>query len=131
MPLCFSVGVYGELPGPHVFHGVELDLLEAHNLAVDAHVAVQPPGARERFAFEFLQHLHLGVIDSVGVVIAIDALHIGLALVVSEALHVILARFVQIDGLFVERSQGAGKVHFADYFGFAGGVHDNEVVRRD
>jgi len=45
------------------------------------------PGACHYRAFEFFQHLDFGVINSVGIVISLDAHDVCLSLLVIEALH--------------------------------------------
>ncbi len=117
-----------ELAGADVFHGVELDLLEAHDLARDADIAVHAARAVLRSALHFFEHLDLRVIDRVGVVIAIHALDVGLALVVVEALDVELARLVEVDGFFVERGERGGEGDLGDHFGFAGNIHHHEII---
>jgi len=62
----FLLGMFS-FPAPR-FHGVELNLLEAHNLAGHAHIAVRPARARQRLVFHFFQRLHLRVVDGVGIV---------------------------------------------------------------
>jgi hypothetical protein len=64
-----------------------LILFEARDLAADAHVAMHVPGACHYRAFEFFQHLDFGVINSVGIVISLDAHDVCLSLLVIEALH--------------------------------------------
>ena len=80
---------------------------------------------------KFPQRLHLGVVDCVRVVIAIHALHICLALVIIEALHVELFGFVQIDGFLVQGSKSGGESHFPDDLRFARGIDHHEVVTGD
>ena len=122
---------HGEVAGAHVLQRVELDLLEPHDLPVHAHLAVDGPCAGERDGVELFQHLHLRVVDGVGEVVALDPPHEGFAGLVVEPLHLVLARLVQVDGLLVQRGQGAGEIHFGDHHRLAGGVHHHEVVAGD
>ena len=50
--------------------------------------------AGQRLALELFEHLYLRVVDGVRIVIAIHPPHVCFALLVVEALHVILAGFV-------------------------------------
>ena len=53
--VCISCSGIERLPGAHVLHGVKLDLLEADDLAVHAHFAVDAPRAGSgRRALELL-----------------------------------------------------------------------------
>src|SRR2546430_6667161 len=52
-----------------------------------------------------------------GEVVAINAAHVRFALIVVEALDMILARLVQIDGFFVQRGQSRRKGDFGDHDG--------------
>ncbi len=155
-PFCFSVGARSgnsarklsgkcqpEGGGVHLLLGhrevaradvlvrVELDLLEADDLPVHAHVAVGRARARERRGIELLEHLDLRVVDGVGVVIALDAAHVSLAPFVVELLHLVLPRLVQVDGLLVQRGEGGGEIDFGDHLRLAGGIDDDEVVAGD
>ncbi len=58
------------------------------------------PRAVDIARLELFQLFDLRVIDGVGKVIAIHAAHVGFAAFVIELLHLILARFMQIDGFF-------------------------------
>ena len=139
-PFCRSVGVYSakprqkrrwemqpergrvhlllghrQLPRPDVLPRIKLDLLEPDDLPVHPHVAMHALArSHHRRALEFTQRLHLRVIDRIGIVIAIHALHISLALFEIEALHMELFRLVQIDRLLMQSGQRGRIRYFAD-----------------
>lgn len=115
---------HAELAGTYVFERIELDLLEADDLAIDSYVAVRVLGLR----FEGAEDGYLGVIDRVCVVIAIDTLDIGFALFVIEVLDVELLGFVEVDGFLVQGGEGCGEGDIGNDFRFIGDVDDDEVV---
>ena len=90
-----------------------------------------PRGRPDFRAREFFQRRHLGLVDRLGEVVAAHAPHVGLALVVLEALDVILAGFVKIDGLLVQRGEGRRERHLADDVRLGRDVDHHEVVARD
>ena len=98
---------HGQLARADVFQRVEFDLFEADNLASHTHFAMAAAGARgDLGGIELLENLHLRVVNSIGEVVAVHAADVGFALVVIEALDMKLARFVEVDGFFVQRGQG-------------------------
>ncbi len=70
----------------------------------------------------------MGVADGVGVVVDVDALDVGLALLEVEMLDVVLLAAVKVDGFFVEEDESAGEIDFANDGGRAGDVDDHEIV---
>ncbi len=70
----------------------------------------------------------MGVADGVGVVVDVDALDVGLALLEVEMLDVVLLAAVDVDGFFVEEDKSTGEIDFADDGGCAGDVNDHEIV---
>ena len=115
---------HGEVAGTDVFEGVELYLLEADDLAVDADFA--PAGVVE--GIEFGENLNLGVVDGVGEVVTFDGADVGFAANVVELFDLELAGVVEIDGFFVEGGEGGGEVDFGDDLILAGDIDDDEVV---
>src|SRR3989442_8773951 len=73
----------------------------------------------------------LGVADSVGVVVDVDLLDVGFALLEVEMLDVILLAAVNVDGFFVDENEGAGKVDFADHIRYGRDVDDHKIVASD
>ena len=73
----------------------------------------------------------LGVGDGVSKVFRINLMDISLAIVVVQALHVVLHTVLNVDGLLVKSRKGAGKVRFADYSRFMRVVNNDEIVRGD
>ncbi len=76
-------------------------------------------GSGDGFFFRDFQHADLRVADGVGVVIHVDAFHVGFALIEIEALDVVLLALVEIDRFGMDRGERGREIHFADHFGFA------------
>ncbi len=74
---------------------------------------------------------NLRVADGVGVVIDVDLFYVGFAFFEVEMFDVILLRAVEIDGFFVDGGERAGEIDFADDFGLAGDVDDDEIIAGD
>ena len=68
------------------------------------------------------------VVDGIGEIVGIDAAHVGFAAFVIEALHLVLAGVVQINGFLIQRRQSRGKRYFGDHLMVAGHIHYDEVV---
>ena len=100
-------------------------------VADDADVPVLPPRPGQRLAFKHLEHFHLRVVDGIRVIVAVHLFNVCLAFFVIEALDVILARLVQIDGLLVQRRQRRGKRNLRDDLRFGSNIHDHEIVAGD
>src|SRR4029077_11798462 len=76
---------------PHIFIGEEFDLFETHHLRAHQHVSVHARRwPRDWLLFSNLKYSHLCVTNGIGVVIHIDALHVGFTLLEIQTLHVIL-----------------------------------------
>ncbi len=89
---------------------------------------MRPLGARQLRRSKLPQHLDLRVIDGVGKIIAFHVPHVGFAFFVVKAFDVILAGFVQINRLLVERRESRGKRNLRDHHGLSGDVHHYEIV---
>src|SRR6266567_7308755 len=70
----------------------------------------------------------LRVADGIGVVVDVDALHVGLAFLEVEMFDVVLLATMNVNGFFVEKNQSAGEIHFADDSGRASDIDDYEIV---
>src|SRR2546429_6585158 len=70
----------------------------------------------------------LGVADSVGVVVDVDALDVGFAFLEVEMFDVVLLTAVKVDGFFVDERERAGEIDFANDIWRAGDVDDHEIV---
>ena len=118
-----------QIPGAGVFQRVKLHFLEAHHLPVHAHVAVgRARAAGHLRRFKFLQLLDLRVVDRVREIVAVHLPHVRLSPHVVETLHLILAGFVQIDRLFVERGERGGERYLGNNIVGAGDIDDDEVI---
>src|SRR6266567_3547581 len=69
----------------------------------------------------------LRVADGIGVVVDVDALHVGLAFLEVEMFDVVLLATMNVNGFFVEKNQSAGEIHFADDSGRASDIDDYEI----
>ena len=98
----------------HVLVGVELDLLEAHHLGGDVHLAVVAPGARPRLLGEAVQDAHLRVGDGVGVVVHLGLADVDAALLVVVFLDEVGLALEDVDGLLVDHGRRAVEVHLGD-----------------
>src|SRR5271157_248733 len=78
-----------------------------------------------------LEHPHLGVADRVGVVIHVDLLYVGLALLKIQMLDVVLLPPMDINGFFVHRGQRADKIHFANHEWPPRDINNDEIVAGD
>ena len=112
--------------------GPQLDLLEDRHLvhqpdlpqAQPAHVGVGAVGLR-------VQGLELHLALGVGPVVHAHRLHVRLAALPVQPVHVVLLGAMDVDGLVMEHLLGAEQVHLAD--DAAAGhrtVHHHHVVRR-
>ncbi len=70
----------------------------------------------------------MGVADSIGVIVDVHLFDVGFTFLKVEMLDVKLLAAVNVDGLFVNEGQGAGKIDFADDVGRAGDVDDHKIV---
>ncbi len=126
--------VFGEFErtGADVFVGEEFDFLEPDDLGADENVAV---GTGCRFIRAFtggdFQDADLRVADGIGVVIDIDLLHVRFALFEVEMFDVVLLAAVNIDGFFMDSSERADEIDFADNERFARDVDDDEIIAGD
>ena len=111
-----------------VLVGVEADLLEADHPARDPHFAVAGHCRTQALVVEAFERLDLHVFDGVGVIAALDLLDVGLALVVLEALDMVQAALVDVDGLFVEAGERRREGDLPDDLGVVAVIDDNEVI---
>src|SRR6266704_560630 len=70
----------------------------------------------------------LGVADGVGVVVDVDALHVGFAFLEVEMFDVVLLATMNVNGFCVENNESTGEIHFADDSGCASDIDDYEIV---
>ena len=76
-----------------------------------------------------LEDFDLGVGDGVGEVFGINLVDVSLAVVIVKALNVVLHAILNIDGLLVQRGEGAREVRLADHARLVRVVDDHKVVR--
>src|SRR5579859_7018116 len=81
--------------------------------------------------FGCFEDADLRVAHSVGVIIDVHLLYIGLALFEIEMLDVVLLTAVNINGFLVQENQRAREINFTDYVGPAGDIDDDEIVAAD
>jgi hypothetical protein len=77
---------------------------------------------------EYVENLHLRVVNRIGEVIAVDAPHVRFPAVVVEPFHLILPRFMEVDCFLVESGERHRKRHFGNDLVIAGNIDDNEVI---
>ena len=94
-----------------------------------------PRGARvgavreDSIAGRALEYPHLRVANRVRVVVHVDAFDVRLALRKIQRLDVILLPLMKIYRPGMNEGERAREIHLADNFGFAGDVHNHEIVR--
>ena len=108
---------------------VELDLLEADDARRDVHVTVGGHGSLA--AGRHVEHRDLRVRDGVGVVVAVDGAHVGLAALEVERLHLEEPPFHDVDRLRMQRGRAAVEVRLAEHLRSGRDVDHHEVVGRD
>ena len=109
----------------------ELELLEQGHEARDHDLAVDPPAARGGSLREDLERLERDGPVRVRVVVDVDLVDVGLALVPLEPVHVVLDRFVDVDRPLVDEDLGAEQVDLAeDPRPVRRRVDDHDVLRR-
>ncbi len=114
-----------------VLVGDELELLEEGHEARDHDLAMDPPAAGRRRGRELLERLERDRPVGVRVVVGVDLVDVGLALVPLEPVHVVLDRLVDVDGALVDEDLGAEQVDLAeDPRPVRGRVDDHDVLRR-
>ncbi len=112
--------------------GVVADLLVAGHAAHYVHFAVVRIAAPGNAAIEAVQHLELGEVDAVGVVVHVGTRDIGLAAFPVQPLHLVGRGLHHVDGTFVQRQRGGGVIHLGDDLLLAvAAVHHHEVAVGD
>ena len=86
-----------QLARAHVLVRVELDLLEAHHLRGDVHLAVAAARVVGGLLREGVEDLHLRVADGIRVVVHVDWPHIGFSFVEVQMLDMVLLALVDVD----------------------------------
>src|SRR5258707_13882291 len=84
--------------------------------------------ARTVFGGSDFEGADLGVADGVGVVVGVDALDVGFAFLEIQMLDVGLLAAMNVDGLFVEKYQRAGKIDSAEDGGRSCDVDDHKII---
>ena len=108
--------------------GVVADLLVAGHAPHHVHLAVLGAAVAGANAVEALEHLELGVVDGVGVVVDVGAGDIGLAAFPVQALDLEGHRLDHVDGAFVQGERRGGIVHLGDDLLAAIGAVDHHEV---
>jgi hypothetical protein len=101
-------------PIADVLVGVVADLLVAGHAAHHVHFAMVRIATAGHAAVETVQHLELGEVDAVGVVIHMRAGDVGLAAVPVQRLHLVGRGLHHVDGAFVQGERGGGIIDLGD-----------------
>ena len=121
------------VPVAQIFRGVKFDLLVAHHLANDLHLAVLHNRAAGPVMIERIDDAHVGVRHGVGVIVRVHPPDVGLLSLQVQSVHMVLFGGQHVDGLIVDGGEGAVPVHFGDDFVIArvGRIDDHDVFRVD
>ena len=92
---------------------------------------MQQIGAVQIRALELVQNLHLGVVDRIGEIVAVDTADKCFAAIVIELLYLILPGVVKVDRLFMQSGQRSGKGYFRDHLMIARDIDHDKVVAGD
>src|SRR5207342_1577687 len=114
-----------------VFMGVVANLLVARNAPHDVYFAVVAGTGAGDAAVEPLQHLQLGVVDRVGVVIDVRAGDVGLAPFPVQPLYLVRRGLHHVDRALVQHQRRGGEIDLCDdHLAPVGAVDHHEVAVR-
>ncbi len=111
-----------------IFKGIELDLFISNNTCGYSHLTMFIDCFLPLFSLKALQDRNIGIVDGIGVIIAVGLLDVRPAIGIIEPFDRVDLRFTEVDRSLIESGMGSSEVHLGDHLIFPLGRIDHHEI---